>query len=56
MRIHNLSPKEGSTKRHRRTGRGISAGQGASGGFGMRGQKISSSRCQGMKHLIQNLC
>ena len=42
MRIHNLSPKEGSTKRHRRTGRGISAGQGASGGFGMRGQKSRS--------------
>ncbi|ADB95719.1 50S ribosomal protein L15 [Candidatus Atelocyanobacterium thalassae] len=42
MRIHNLSPQEGSTKRRRRVGRGISAGQGASGGFGMRGQKSRS--------------
>lgn len=42
MRIHELSPKEGSTKRSRRVGRGISAGQGASCGFGMRGQKSRS--------------
>ncbi|MGB5594017.1 MAG: 50S ribosomal protein L15 [Crocosphaera sp.] len=42
MRIHDVSPKEGSTKRRRRIGRGISAGQGASGGFGMRGQKSRS--------------
>ncbi|HAC65610.1 MAG TPA: 50S ribosomal protein L15 [Cyanothece sp. UBA12306] len=42
MRIHEVSPKEGSTKRRRRVGRGISAGQGASCGFGMRGQKSRS--------------
>lgn len=42
MRIHDLTPKEGATKRRRRIGRGISAGQGASGGFGMRGQKSRS--------------
>lgn len=42
MRLDELSPKEGSTKRRRRVGRGIAAGQGASCGFGMRGQKSRS--------------
>lgn len=42
MRLDNLSPKPGSKKRRNRIGRGISAGQGASGGFGMRGQKSRS--------------
>ena len=42
MRLHQLSPKSTSKKRRRRIGRGISAGQGASGGFGMRGQKSRS--------------
>lgn len=44
MRLDELSPKEGSTKRRRRVGRGIAAGQGASCGFGMRGQKSRSGR------------
>lgn len=44
MRLDELSPKEGSKKRPRRVGRGISAGQGASCGFGMRGQKSRSGR------------
>jgi large subunit ribosomal protein L15 len=42
MKIHELAPKPGSKKRPKRIGRGISAGQGASGGFGMRGQKSRS--------------
>jgi large subunit ribosomal protein L15 len=42
MRINDAVPKAGSTKRRRRVGRGISAGQGASCGFGMRGQKSRS--------------
>ena len=42
MKLENLSPKEGSKSRKRRVGRGISAGQGASCGFGMRGQKSRS--------------
>ena len=42
MKLENLSPKEGSKRRKRRVGRGISAGQGASCGFGMRGQKSRS--------------
>jgi large subunit ribosomal protein L15 len=42
MKLNELTPKPGSKKRRRRIGRGISAGQGASGGFGMRGQKSRS--------------
>lgn len=42
MKLENLSPQEGSKRRKRRVGRGISAGQGASCGFGMRGQKSRS--------------
>ena len=44
MRIDDLQPHEGSQHRKRRIGRGIAAGQGASGGFGMRGQKSRSGR------------
>ena len=44
MRLEDLRPQEGSKKRRRRVGRGISAGQGASCGFGMRGQKSRSGR------------
>jgi large subunit ribosomal protein L15 len=42
MKLDNLSPKSGSKRHRRRVGRGISAGQGASCGFGMRGQKSRS--------------
>ena len=42
MKLHNLQPQKGSKKRRRRVGRGIAAGQGASCGFGMRGQKSRS--------------
>lgn len=42
MRIEDALPQKGSRKRGRRIGRGIAAGQGASGGFGMRGQKSRS--------------
>jgi large subunit ribosomal protein L15 len=42
MKLNELAPQPGSTKRKRRVGRGISAGQGASCGFGMRGQKSRS--------------
>ena len=42
MRLNDIAPKPGSKKRRRRIGRGISAGQGASGGFRMRGQKSRS--------------
>ncbi len=42
MKLSDISPKAGSKKRRRRVGRGIAAGQGASCGFGMRGQKSRS--------------
>lgn len=44
MRLEDVQPKEGSQQRPRRVGRGIAAGQGASCGFGMRGQKSRSGR------------
>lgn len=42
MKLNELSPQTGSKRRRRRVGRGIAAGQGASCGFGMRGQKSRS--------------
>ena len=42
MRLEDAKPKAGSKKSKKRKGRGISAGQGASCGFGMRGQKSRS--------------
>lgn len=42
MRINDAVPQKGSKKRRRRVGRGIAAGQGASAGLGMRGQKSRS--------------
>lgn len=38
MRLHDLRPAEGSKKRRRRVGRGISAGQGKTAGRGTKGQ------------------
>lgn len=42
MRLNDATPKEGARSRSRRLGRGIAAGQGASCGKGMRGQKSRS--------------
>lgn len=42
--LTNLRPAPGSRKRKKRKGRGHSAGQGGSCGFGMRGQKSRSGR------------
>jgi large subunit ribosomal protein L15 len=44
MRLNDVQPQSGSKRRRRRVGRGIAAGQGASCGFGMRGQKSRSGR------------
>ena len=44
MRLEDVQPKAGSKRRRRRVGRGIAAGQGATCGFGMRGQKARSGR------------
>ena len=42
--LNSLKPNIGSRKKKLRKGRGIAAGQGASCGFGMRGQKSRSGR------------
>ena len=42
--VSNLRPAPGSRHRKKRKGRGIAAGQGATCGFGMRGQKSRSGR------------
>merc|ERR1719437_52853 len=42
--LNNLKPAPGARKRKKRKGRGIAAGQGATCGFGMRGQKARSGR------------
>jgi large subunit ribosomal protein L15 len=39
MKLHNLRPAEGSKKKRRRVGRGISAGQGKTAGRGTKGQR-----------------
>ena len=44
IRLDSLKSNTGSRKKKLRKGRGISAGQGASCGFGMRGQKSRSGR------------
>jgi large subunit ribosomal protein L15 len=42
--LQSLQPQKGARRAKRRKGRGIAAGQGASCGFGMRGQKSRSGR------------
>ena len=44
FQLNNLKPQTGARRRKTRKGRGIAAGQGASCGFGMRGQKSRSGR------------
>ena len=44
IRLHSLKSNTGSRQKKLRKGRGIAAGQGASCGFGMRGQKSRSGR------------
>ena len=44
LRLDSLRSNKGARRRKLRKGRGISAGQGASCGFGMRGQKSRSGR------------
>ena len=44
LRLDSLKPNKGARRHKLRKGRGIAAGQGASCGFGMRGQKSRSGR------------
>lgn len=42
MKLHDLQPRPGATKRRKRVGRGISAGQGKTAGRGTKGQAARS--------------
>ncbi|HNT74819.1 MAG TPA: 50S ribosomal protein L15 [Anaerolineae bacterium] len=42
MKLHDLHPNEGATKRKKRVGRGIAAGQGKTAGRGTKGQNARS--------------
>ncbi|MDE3089448.1 MAG: 50S ribosomal protein L15 [Chloroflexota bacterium] len=44
MKLHDLRPAEGSKKKRRRVGRGISAGQGKTAGRGTKGQRARTGR------------
>lgn len=44
MRLHNLSPADGSTKERKRIGRGPASGQGKTAGKGHKGQKARAGR------------
>ncbi len=44
IKLESLQSNQGSRRKKMRKGRGIAAGQGASCGFGMRGQKSRSGR------------
>ncbi len=44
MKLHDLRPDEGSKKKRRRVGRGISAGQGKTAGRGTKGQRARTGR------------
>jgi large subunit ribosomal protein L15 len=47
MKLHDLHPPEGATKRRKRVGRGISAGQGKTAGRGTKGQASRSGGTKG---------
>ena len=42
IKLHNLEPKEGATKKRKRVGRGIGSGKGKTAGRGHKGQKSRS--------------
>ena len=47
MKLHDLKPDEGSTRRRKRVGRGIAAGKGKTAGRGMKGQGARSGGGKG---------
>jgi large subunit ribosomal protein L15 len=55
MKLHDLKPREGSTKRRKRVGRGIAAGQGKTAGRGMKGQGARSGSGGKLYHQGGNL-
>jgi large subunit ribosomal protein L15 len=55
MKLHDLKPRTGATKRRKRVGRGISAGQGKTAGRGTKGQGARAGSSQGLYHQGGNL-
>ena len=55
MKLHDLQPQEGSKKKRRRVGRGISAGQGKTAGRGTKGQGARSGGSTRLYHQGGNL-
>lgn len=55
MKLHDLKPQEGSKKRRKRVGRGISAGQGKTAGRGTKGQGARSGGSTRLYHQGGNL-
>ena len=55
MKLHDLKPQEGSKKKHKRVGRGISAGQGKTAGRGTKGQGSRSGGSTRLYHQGGNL-
>ena len=55
MKLHELQPNEGKTKKRKRVGRGISAGQGKTAGRGMKGQKARAGGGTSLWHQGGNL-
>jgi large subunit ribosomal protein L15 len=55
MKLHELQPNEGKTKKRKRVGRGISAGQGKTAGRGMKGQNARSGGGTSLWHQGGNL-
>jgi len=47
MKLHDLQPSSGSTKKRKRVGRGIAAGQGKTAGRGTKGQRSRSGGSKG---------
>jgi large subunit ribosomal protein L15 len=55
MKLHDLKPNEGATKRRKRVGRGISAGKGKTAGRGMKGQNARTGGGTALWHQGGNL-
>lgn len=48
MKLHDLRPSDGATKKRKRVGRGIAAGQGKTAGRGIKGQNARSGGGKGV--------
>jgi large subunit ribosomal protein L15 len=55
MKLHELQPNEGKTKKRKRVGRGIAAGQGKTAGRGMKGQNARAGGGTSLWHQGGNL-